>query len=141
MRGAGSDQTFLIFELQPSAPEYQRTNFWLGNSNTDISSSVIGGCNKGSNVITVADVTGFSIGDLIDIKQDNAVDNLRSFLQEERLLDQAGSSSGVDHQGASTMDSLRAQLCTMQVSKPSLLVGAPQMVDAQGRSLSELKNK
>ncbi len=71
VRGAGPDQTFLIFELQPDAMDYQRTNFWLGNSSTDISVGVIGGCNKGSNEIKVTDITGFNVGDLIEIRQDN----------------------------------------------------------------------
>ncbi len=72
LRGAGSDQTFLKFEKLPNDPdEYQRTNIWIGTSTQDFTANVLGNCNKGSNEITVNDVSGFSVGDLIEIRQDN----------------------------------------------------------------------
>ena len=72
LRGAGPDQTFLKFEKLTSDPdEYQRTNIWIGTSTQDFTANVLGNCDKGSSEITVDDVSGFSIGDLVEIRQDN----------------------------------------------------------------------
>lgn len=72
LRGAGPDQTFLKFEKLPEDPdEYQRTNIWIGTSTLGFSANVLGNCDKGSNEITVDDVSGFSIGDLVETRQDN----------------------------------------------------------------------
>jgi len=72
LRGAGPDQTFMKFEKLPDDPDqYQRTNIWIGNPSKGISASVIGGCIKGSNQITVSDASCFSISDLVEIRQDN----------------------------------------------------------------------
>ena len=72
LRGAGPDQTFLKFEKLASDPdEYQRTNIWIGTSTLGFSANVLSNCEKGSNEITVDDVSGFSTRDLIEIRQDN----------------------------------------------------------------------
>jgi hypothetical protein len=71
LRGAGPDQTFLKFEKLEGAGEYHRTNIWIGTSTQDFTANVLGNCNKGSNEITVDDVSGFSTGDLVEIRQDN----------------------------------------------------------------------
>jgi len=72
LRGAGPDQTFLKFEKLTADPdEYQRTNIWIGTSTQDFTANVLGNCNKGSNEITVNDASGFSLGDIIEIRQDN----------------------------------------------------------------------
>jgi len=72
LRGAGPDQTFLKFEKLTTDPdEYQRTNIWIGTSTLGFSANVLGDCDKGSNEITVDNVSGFSVGDLIEIRQDN----------------------------------------------------------------------
>jgi hypothetical protein len=71
LRGAGPDQTFLIFERLPDAVQYQRTNIWIGISRQGFTAEILGGCNKGSDRITVSDASGFSSGDLVEIRQDN----------------------------------------------------------------------
>ena len=72
LRGAGPDQTFLKFEKLPTDPdEYQRTNIWIGTSTLGFSANVLGNCDKGSPEVTVDDVSGFSVGDLVEIRQDN----------------------------------------------------------------------
>ena len=72
LRGAGPDQTFLKFEKLASDPdEYQRTNIWIGTSTQDFTANILGNCNKGSSEVTVDDVSGFSVGDLVEIRQDN----------------------------------------------------------------------
>jgi hypothetical protein len=71
LRGAGPDQTFLKFEKLEGAGEYHRTNIWIGTSTQDSTANVLDNCNKGSNEITVDDVSGFSVGDLVEIRQDN----------------------------------------------------------------------
>lgn len=71
LRGAGPDQTFLKFEKLESGREYQRTNIWIGTSTLGFSANILGDCNKGSNEIMVNDVSGFSIGDMVEIRQDN----------------------------------------------------------------------
>jgi len=71
LRGAGPDQTFLKFEKLDGAGEYQRTNIWIGTSTLGFTANVLDNCEKGSDEITVDDVSGFSVGDLIEIRQDN----------------------------------------------------------------------
>lgn len=71
LRGAGPDKTFLKFEKPEGAGEYHRTNIWIGTSTQDFTANVLGNCNKGSNEIAVDDVSGFSVGDLVEIRQDN----------------------------------------------------------------------
>ncbi|MBP8975331.1 MAG: hypothetical protein KBG83_01310, partial [Bacteroidetes bacterium] len=72
LRGAGPDRTFLKFEKLASDPDqYQRTNIWIGNPSKGFTAAVTGGCEKGSSQITVSDASGFSIGDLVEIRQDN----------------------------------------------------------------------
>jgi hypothetical protein len=71
LRGAGPDQTFLKFEKLPDAGEYQRTNIWIGVSTVGFSANILAGCNKGSNRLMVNDVSDFTIGDLVEIRQDN----------------------------------------------------------------------
>ncbi|MBN1694123.1 T9SS type A sorting domain-containing protein [candidate division WOR-3 bacterium] len=71
LRGAGPEATFLKFEKLEGAGEYHRTNIWIGTSTQDSTANVLGNCNKGSNEIIVDDVSGFSVDDLIEIRQDN----------------------------------------------------------------------
>lgn len=71
LRGAGPDQTFLKFEKQPEAPDYQRTNIWIGQRIAGFSASITGGAVRGSYQITVSDVSGFAVDDLVEIRQDN----------------------------------------------------------------------
>jgi hypothetical protein len=72
LRGAGPEATFLKFEKLAGDPdEYQRTNIWIGTSTLGFSANVLGNCDKGSPEVTVDDVSGFSVGDLIEIRQDN----------------------------------------------------------------------
>ncbi len=71
LRGEGPNQTYLRFERLPDAADHQRTNIWIGYSPTGFSTSVISGCNKGSNQISVSDVSGFNVDDLVVIRQDN----------------------------------------------------------------------
>jgi hypothetical protein len=72
LRGEGPDRTFLKFEKLSTDPdEYQRTNIWIGTSTSGFTANVLGNCNKGSNEITVNDVSGFSVGDMVEIRQDN----------------------------------------------------------------------
>jgi hypothetical protein len=72
LRGAGPAQTFLKFEKLPGDPdEYQRTNIWIGTSTQGFTANVLGNCEKGSSEITVDNASGFTIEDIVEIRQDN----------------------------------------------------------------------
>jgi hypothetical protein len=71
LRGAGPDETFLIFQRLPDAVQYQRTNIWIGISRRGFSAEILDGYNMGSDMMVVSDVSGFAAGDLVEIRQDN----------------------------------------------------------------------
>jgi len=75
IRGEGIDQTFIIFEGRPDGEGgYDPAHFWIGDYSQGAVTNVLGGCDKGSSIMTVSDPSGFSVGDLVEIRQTNDPD-------------------------------------------------------------------
>ena len=67
LKGAGSDLSTLIFDMGETS-----TNcISISRSQTSDFVAITGGYNKGNNLITVSDINSFSIGDYVEIRQEN----------------------------------------------------------------------
>lgn len=67
IKGAGSELSTLIFDMGETS-----TNcISISRSQTSDFVSITGGLNKGNNLITVSDISPFSIGDYLEIRQEN----------------------------------------------------------------------
>ena len=66
IRGEGSDKTRLYFSMTDNSPCFEAVTYERGDW-----VDVVSGCEKGSREVVVADAGAFSVGDFVEIQQDN----------------------------------------------------------------------